>query len=221
MRRLLVAAVALLLAHPATQAADISVLVEGTPDRPAIIFIQGAFQVDGFLNDTNTFSIISARQKHDAMIFLDSPGGKIATAIWIGQRIREHGFKTAVGDGALCSSACALIWMAGAERYLGAKAHLGFHSTRSTWNKSDPNYNRPYELGNDIVTKYLQKLGVKEQESALLLAAPPNSMMWVTIESLAMYGIAASYLRSPPQIVWPIARKRLQVDPVMLMKGKG
>jgi hypothetical protein len=210
----LIGFVTLLLCSQAL-AADISVLVEGTPERPAVIFIQGVFKADGYLSDANTFAIVSSNQKHNAIVFLDSPGGNVSTAIWIGQRIREREFSTAVDDNTKCMSACALVWMGGKERYLGAKAHLGFHSTRANLNKSDPRYNHPYEAGNAIVAKYLQNLGVREENTALLLAAPPNSIMWVTVESLAIYGVSASYLSSPSQIVWPVARKRQRVDPTL------
>jgi len=227
MRRLLVAAIALLLAHSATQGADISVLVEGTPEQPAIIFIQGMLQANGYLNDTSEFTRnawiaidYQRQQRHETMGFLDSPGGAIGTAIWIGEKIREYGFKTAIADHVKCASACALIWMGGTERYLDAKARLGFHSARGSWNKSNPAYNEVNGLGNDMIIRYLQRLGVREAESARLISAPPNSMTWVNVDSLATYGIAASYLRSAPQIVWPIARKRQHLDPVMPMKGK-
>ena len=110
--------------------------------------------------------------------------------------------------------------MGGTERYLGAKARLGFHSARGSWNKSNPAYNEVNGLGNDMIIRYLQRLGVTEAENARLISAPPNSMTWVNVDNLATYGIAASYLRSAPQIVWPIARRRQHLDPVMPMKGK-
>jgi len=210
MRRLLVAAIALLLAHPPSQAADISVLVEGTPEQPAIIFIQG--QIVEHMLDSDAFGLIAARQQHGAIVFLDSPGGHIGSAMWIGRHIRANGFSTAVADHAVCTSACAIIWMAGKERYLGRRSSvvsiLGFHSSRSKQTGEIS------QAGNKAIVEYLQHLGVTQVDSERLISAPPNSMNWVNIESLATYGITASYLRSPPQIVWPLARKRQHVDPI-------
>jgi hypothetical protein len=161
----------------------------------------------GYLGDTDAFAIISDRQKHDAIVFLDSPGGNIQAATWIGWRIRERGFKTAVADGARCLSACAMIWMGGEERYLGTKAHLGFHSAQNRITKEVS------QFGNEVMAGYLQKMGVNDVEAARLISAPPTSMTWVNVESLATYGITASHLQSAPQVVWPIARKRQIMDP--------
>jgi hypothetical protein len=97
MNRLTICAVVFLLTSTPTQGADISVLAEGTPTHLAIILIQGPFLPDGYWSDTDTFSIIATNQKHGAIVFLDGPGGNIATAIWIGLKIREHGFKTSGG----------------------------------------------------------------------------------------------------------------------------
>jgi hypothetical protein len=97
--------------------------------------------------------------------------------------------------------------MGGKERYLGTKARLGFHSAQNTITKEVS------QFGSDLMTVYLRKMGVNDVEAARLIAAPPHSMTWVNVESLATYGISASRLQSPPQVVWPIARKRLIMDP--------
>jgi hypothetical protein len=124
-----------------------------------------------------------------------------------------------VADNIRCASACALIWMGGTERYMGLRARLGFHSTRMTWNRNDARYNEVHEYGNSLVTRYLRQLGVVELESIRLISAPPNSMTWVTPDSLASYGISASYFCPSDEkwswmlVTWPIPRTRQRIDP--------
>jgi len=47
-------------------------------------------------------------------------------ALLIGARIRERGLSTTVPDGAICTSACGLIWLAGTSRFVEGKAELDF-----------------------------------------------------------------------------------------------
>jgi hypothetical protein len=63
-----------------------------------------------------------------AAILLNSPGGMIEPALAIGRAIRLKGFDTIVHDGAQCSSACALVWLAGASRQMGGRTKVGFHA---------------------------------------------------------------------------------------------
>src|SRR5262249_53769338 len=160
--RILVALTILLFSQ--AQAADISVLVEGTPEQPAIIFIQG--MLTDYMNEHETYVRIAVHQKHGAIVFLDSPGGQVGSAMWIGYRIREYGFSTAVADHATCQSACAIIWMGGKERYLGRRSavvnSLGFHSARSKQT------GEVSKAGNAAIVQYLQNMGVTETASERL-----------------------------------------------------
>src|SRR5262245_7044369 len=113
MKRLLLIA-ALLSAHR-TQAADISLLSEPGSDRPQIIRITGQI-VDW---DDASSGALAGYQRKPAIVFLDSRGGSAMIAVQIGLLIQKYGFSTAVADGAICSSGCALIWVAGKERFMG------------------------------------------------------------------------------------------------------
>ena len=67
---------------------------------------------------------------NDAIVVLNSRGGYNSAATNIGLRIRSHNYETRVRSGAICSSACTLIWLAGTYRHLDPKTRLGFHSAR-------------------------------------------------------------------------------------------
>jgi len=228
MKRLLMILIALFIAHRA-QAADISLVLAETSEHPAVILIQGLFEMHGYSYDANNFSKITASlnsHQKNVVVFLDSPGGNTVTAMWIGERVRDQRLATAVADDAKCASACALIWIAGNERYMGARARIGFHSARATWDKNSPKYNQPHVTGNAVIAKYLQNLGLKEREGVRLISAPPTSMTWVTPSALATYGVEASYLSTSDkkwswdaqtQVTWPIRRRIIKgLDPLDL-----
>jgi hypothetical protein len=84
------------------------------------------------------------RSRVNFTVHLDSVGGMVVEAIDIGNTIRIFKFNTFVADGAICASACGLIWLAGDRRYFGANAALGFHTvydprTRQPTPTSGPN----------------------------------------------------------------------------------
>ena len=51
-------------------------------------------------------------------VFLSGPGGSLSEGLSIGASIREHNFATQVLPDDECDSACALIWVSGARRYM-------------------------------------------------------------------------------------------------------
>lgn len=70
----------------------------------------------------------------DTVVFRDSPGGDAWSGFRVGERIRDHGWRTVV-IGA-CVSACTLMFLGGRTRHFGVAARpgrmlLGFHGPSS------------------------------------------------------------------------------------------
>jgi hypothetical protein len=61
---------------------------------------------------------------------LDSPGGDVASAMQIHDRLRRGDLRVAtrVSDSAQCMSSCTLIYAAGDERLAGSRARFRFHA---------------------------------------------------------------------------------------------
>lgn len=124
--------------------------------------------------------------EHDsAVVAMDSDGGSLLSAIEIGKIIRLRGFTTLVPADSVCTSACALIWVAGDERLLSAGGKIGFHASYRTTN------GRVEEtgLGNALVGRYLTLLNLPERAIVFATAAPPDSVLWLTAENKADSGI--------------------------------
>src|SRR5499427_10628190 len=106
---------------------------------------------------------------------LDSTGGRVWTALQIGMAIRRYGFSTAVADNTQCSSACALAWMSGKERFMGKNAHIGFHAAKFA---DKPEVSHSAQA---IIGAYLHEVGVKDLRAVILLtSASPDSMIWLS-----------------------------------------
>jgi hypothetical protein len=91
-----------------TQAAEIAVI----PDKSdtVIIVISGELQP----GDEQKFAQIAV-QYHDAVVKLDSPGGRVLVGIDIGRAIRLKGFSTLADEDAICASACGYAYLASSQ----------------------------------------------------------------------------------------------------------
>ena len=128
--------------------------------------------------DQAAFEEIAARYPR-AVVYLDSPGGSLLPAIEIGKLVRAKHYATVVLDEGTCNSACALIWVAGAPRYLEGAAHLGFHAS----------YNEEggalveTGVGNAIVGHYLSQLNLSEKAVIFATSASPYEINNLTSEN--------------------------------------
>lgn len=128
--------------------------------------------------DEARFGELSRRYPR-ATIYLESAGGALLAAIEIGKLVRARRHATVVLDGSNCTSACALIWIAGAPRYLGPRARLGFHASYTDEG------GRMVEtgVGNAMVGHYLSQLQLSEGATVFATIASPEQMNWLTPEN--------------------------------------
>ena len=180
--RLASVAVAALLSSQLAIAADITSEL-GANGQPDVIRIKGPLN----LGDEDKFRLLAlASQK--ATVYLDSPGGRVSPAIEIGTIIRLKGFETAVEEGQ-CSSACALIWLAGEPRVMSNFSSIGFHA--------------PYVTGNDgqrisgasqgaRVGLYLTRLGFSEKVVMFAVNAGAEEIQWLQKSTADMLGVAVN-----------------------------
>jgi hypothetical protein len=189
----------------ATQAASIEVVADETLGHPALILIKGQLLKGEVQHDVTTFETLSAIQRKQAIVLLESQGGMTWTALQIGKIIQRHGFSTAVADEAVCASACALIWLAGNERFMASTARVGFHASSTGENPGG----EVSSYGNAIVGAYLYEIGLREPATIIYVTkASPQSMTWLTMSDAMRYGIAAKAF-SLSQDEWSWARDAL------------
>jgi ATP-dependent protease ClpP protease subunit len=89
--------------------------------------------LQGFVSRDATFKFDVVVKKAAAigcsrplMMLLESPGGGLFDGILLGEEVRSQGLRTVARYE--CASACAMIFLGGAERVLaGSRARIGFH----------------------------------------------------------------------------------------------
>ena len=181
------AVVAALSAAPVSAAIRHSTLEGGVEG----VYITGEIA----LGDDAVFRDITKRFP-DAVVFLESPGGTVIPALEIGRLVRERGYRTVVLAGGTCASSCALIWLAGTQRYLAPGGRVGFHASST---QDDEGRLVESGLSNAFVGYYLSKLELSETAVVFTTMASPYELNWLTAENSDGAGISfESTLQSVP-----------------------
>ncbi len=133
----------------------------------------------------------------DVLISLVSDGGNLDAGIEIGRAIWFREAATVVEDG-ICASACALAWLAGRPRFMGAKARIGFHAP---W-RGDPDRPEASTAGSAVVGGYLRDLGLTSAAIAYINEPGPEEMRWLTLDDAEDLNISVKpwQAATPPPI---------------------
>ena len=122
------------------------------------------------------------------VVELSSDGGVLRDALMIADRIIATGAMTRVAENSDCLSACALIWLAGKQRFVGKGARLGFHGV--------------YEVdgvpitsiaGNIQVGIFLSRLSLNFAAIDFATRAAPHEFRWLSQDHAVLLGIKSSW----------------------------
>lgn len=156
-------------------------------NEPAFITIEGELA----LGDEKRFAD-AAVQATSAVVLLSSPGGNVLAGIEIGKAIRLKGFATAVPEGFLCASACALAWLGGSPRMMGDGSMVGFHAVYDSGNGR----NSVSSGENAVVGAYLNQLGLPNGAIYYISEPQPDEMRWLSFDDAESIGIEVRRLPS-------------------------
>lgn len=135
--------------------------------------------------DLDKFLALAFKSKRDVLVSLDSKGGDLVTALDIGRLIYARGYSTSITNYD-CISACALIWLAGKDRYLHNGERLGFHSA---FKITKAGQRIPDQSGNALIGAYIRQLELPSTVARLVVEADPNAIAWLTIKNAADSGV--------------------------------
>jgi ATP-dependent protease ClpP protease subunit len=172
------------LSAVSTQAADI--IASKAIDGSNVIHISGVISA----GDAEKFNLATGTISGGTVVFLASEGGSALEGMSIGHSIRAKGYSTAVANDTECSSACAMIWLAGKTRYMGNSARVGFHAAY-TDKGSDA---QESGVGNALAGAYLTKLGLSYKAVVFATMAHPNEITWLRPDDAKRTGIQFSAL---------------------------
>ncbi|MFP4240260.1 MAG: ATP-dependent Clp protease proteolytic subunit [Rhodosalinus sp.] len=125
------------------------------------------------------------------VIALDSPGGSVADALAIGERMRALGVETEVAAEAVCLSACPYLLAAGVERRVHPRALVGVHQHYFGENTLLPAFIAVEDIqrGQGEVMGYLIAMGVDPALMRPALLTPPEDIYLLTAEELSEFRI--------------------------------
>lgn len=186
---------ALICALPTHQGKAAEIYHDLGDDGKAVIIIEGEIVA----GDDVKFRDLSVRFPK-AFVALNSIGGAIAPAFEIGRQIRLRGYVTAVLDGDSCTSACALIWLAGSPRLIQGKGRLGFHASY----RDEGGRLVETGVGNAMVGHYLSQLNLPERAVIFATRASPYEINWLDESNRNSAGIDfRSFPASAPATAQP------------------
>src|SRR5262245_41824046 len=188
--------VAAAIIAPAREAVAATITVH-EPDGEGRVFVDVVGQIND--DDFKTFKektdqiypIGAGHPNKQVIVTLISYGGHAKGGLQIGDWIRKRGMSTFVPGDRTCTSACALIWLAGRPRNVGDNSLIGFHAT------FDPKTRQATGAANAIVGAYLRDLGLGYDAIAFMARAGPTSVEWLTPDRSKEFKVAWAMLQPP------------------------
>ena len=134
-------------------------------------------------------SLILAEHITHAVVYLNSPGGSLVTAMQLGRVLREHAFDTRVGTRTMdatratagtCHSACPFILAGGVHRSLETASVIGLHRAANRVPVSDEDaFQRVVETQ---VVEYLAEMGVRVEVARIMAGIPHDQVRDLTVD---------------------------------------
>lgn len=129
-------------------------------------------------------------------IVLNSPGGSVADALEISKRIRENKWNTHVNQGALCASACPIIFSGGIERSAEEGAAIGVHQIFSAGEdtRSIDQAISGTQSSTATIVRHLEEMGADPILWTHALETPPAHLYYFRPEELEKYQLISAKL---------------------------
>jgi hypothetical protein len=127
-------------------------------------------------------------------------GGKLAAAIKLGQ------LSTVVPSGAVCASACFLVFAAGEQKFAGEGAFIGVHKASDKGGTET----RQSATATALMANFANELGVPSSITRQMVATPPTQVVWLDQRDLHSMGVRTLGVNVQPA---QIARETVIVVP--------
>jgi hypothetical protein len=130
-------------------------------------------------NDGGKFLELMFKERPTKLVlFLDSEGGDVTSALQIGRHLKANNYSTYVGRNSACASACAMIWLAGHNKNIHATAQIAFHAAYLV--STDGKRYKESGEGNAVVGAYYSELGYSEEAIRFFTKSAPDSASYLT-----------------------------------------
>lgn len=182
-------------------AAKIEVTPGLKPNQKAIL-VRGPIEV----GDDSRFFDIAEANPH-ATVFLESPGGLVTTGISIAAEIAIRDYTTLVLDGSGCHSICAIMWVAGARRYMSPDANISVHAAYQMRNDTNGGVETSESgMANAQIGAFLNEIGLSADAIRYFtFAGPSEELLDITPEIAQALSIDV-YVQTPNGTTTPAER---------------
>jgi hypothetical protein len=138
--------------------------------------------------------------KHSGVrgVILDSRGGRLYEGREVAKIIKRKGLDTYSLRG--CHSACAIAFIVGKNRYLGAEANLGFHQYAGLGTAEEQSWEQEMDLA------FFRQAGVKERFIERMYIASKDNFWYPTINEMLEANVIHGIVK--PSDIIPIASER-------------
>jgi hypothetical protein len=114
----------------------------------------------------------------------DSPGGNIVEAEKLANVVRGHRLAALVGGNSECSSACFLLFAAGAKRFAGLTALVGVHTASANGQESLATMGITTAMAREAAS-----FGVPPAIVGRMIQTAPGRIAWLTTEELTSMNV--------------------------------
>lgn len=141
-------------------------------------------------------------------VFLDSPGGDVASAIAMGRMLRAVGADVWIAKNSECSSACVLIFAGGVTRMAVAPFRLGLHRPHFDPTEfsglSHQAAQTAYNALGTAVRQYLREMGISDRTYEMMLRVSSTDISYIDAETAEELGLIGE---DPAYQEWQRARE--------------
>lgn len=159
-----------------------------------------AIRLEGEIDPSASEDFMQAVRRHNpSAILLDSPGGSLGAGLEIARYVHDLGLETFIPPGAMCASACSLIYFAGNPRTIAGT--LGVHQFSSTLNTVGLVRDTERDTQEVVaeIWNELQRFGTPASVMVRMLSTPPNRMYWFTRSEIENEGLETRFDENGPQ----------------------
>lgn len=155
-------------------------------DRRWLIYLDGPIDAGA---TGRVARLILAERIASGVVYLNSPGGSLITAMQLGRVLREHGLDTEVGargvdvtraTSGTCYSACPFVLAGGVRRQVIAGSVIGVHRARNRQPVHDEAGFQQVVEGQ--VDAYLAEMGVDRRLAEAMAAVPHEQVRELTAD---------------------------------------
>lgn len=187
-------------------------VIGGTHGDTCVVALQGVINRDATLKFDGVVEASAKRGCSNTWLLLESPGGIVDDGIELAREVRARQFRTMTR--LRCASACALIFIAGAERVLiGSRAKIGLHqpaTSRLGFEKSRRCVTFVYSDGLAQIRRFLRFAipDRADQVMEIILKTPCDSIEWINGQPAIDLQIATRIESGDVDLVGPALQKR-------------